>query len=103
MSDPEENIFGFVGLKDNGTHYVSSTGLYDYFFKLKEDTREKIITGWIASLQTYLDSDFLEDVGLHGNDEGLIYVSEDTTVVEEKVIADNVVPFPKKTKNEWNL
>ena len=33
----DENIFGWMGLKDNGSHYVSATGLYDYFFSIEKE------------------------------------------------------------------
>jgi len=46
----DENIFGWIGLKDNGSHYVSAAGLYDYFFAIKKETRDKILEGWIVAL-----------------------------------------------------
>ena len=54
----DENIFGWIGLKDNGSHYVSATGLYDYFWSIKQETREKILNGWITALEAYLDPEF---------------------------------------------
>jgi hypothetical protein len=88
----DENIFGWVGLKDNGNHYVSATGLYDYFWSIKQETREKILRGWITALEAYLDPEFekrLEDV-----EDGIIYVSESSDSVEDKT-NDNVIQFPK--------
>tara|TARA_R110002126_G_scaffold286448_1_gene438318 strand:+ start:386 stop:682 length:297 start_codon:yes stop_codon:yes gene_type:complete len=88
----DENIFGWVGLKDNGSHYVSATGLYDYFWSIKQETREKILEGWITALEAYLDPDFekrLEDI-----EDGIIYVSESSESVEDKP-TDNIIPFPK--------
>lgn len=87
----EENIFGWVGLKDNGDHYLSAVGLYDYFWNLKEETRVKILEGWITSIEAYLDPEFTKQ--MVNLDEGIIYVSECSDVVEEKQLA-NVIQFP---------
>lgn len=89
----EENIFGWVGLKDNGDHYISAVGLYDYFWSLKEDTRTKILEGWITSIEAYLDPEF--NKRLVNAEEGVIYVSEGLESVEDKPVA-NVIPFPKR-------
>jgi hypothetical protein len=89
----EENIFGWVGLKDNGDHYISAVGLYDYFWSLKEDTRTKILEGWITAIEAYLDPDF--NKRLVNAEEGVIYVSEGLESVEDKPVA-NVIPFPKR-------
>ena len=90
--DNEENIFGWVGLKDNGDHYVSAVGLYDYFWSLKDDTREKILLGWLTAIEAYLDPDFNKQ--LVNAVDGIIYVSESSETVEEKPMA-NIIPFPK--------
>lgn len=91
--DSEENIFGWVGLKDNGDHYISAVGLYDYFWALKEDTRNKILEGWITAIEAYLDPDFAKQVV--NAEEGIMYVSESIESVEDKPSA-NVIPFPKR-------
>ena len=91
--DNEENIFGWVGLKDNGDHYISAVGLYDYFWALKEDTRNKILEGWITAIEAYLDPDFAKQVV--NAEEGIMYVSESIESVEDKPSA-NVIPFPKR-------
>ena len=91
--DNEENIFGWVGLKDNGDHYISAVGLYDYFWALKEDTRNKILEGWITAIEAYLDPDFAKQVV--NAEEGIMYVSESIESVEDKPSA-NVIPFPKQ-------
>lgn len=91
--DNEENIFGWVGLKDNGDHYISAVGLYDYFWALKEDTRTKILEGWITAIEAYLDPDFAKQVV--NAEEGIMYVSESIESVEDKPSA-NVIPFPKR-------
>jgi hypothetical protein len=88
----DENIFGWMGLKDNGSHYVSATGLYDYFFSIEKETREKILEGWIAALEAYLEPGF--EKRIEESEGGVIYVSESSESVEDKPVG-NVIPFPK--------
>jgi hypothetical protein len=88
----DENIFGWVGLKDNGDHYVSAVGLYDYFWALKEESRTKILEGWISAIEAYLDPEFAEVVK---SEEGVIYVSENSESVEDKPAA-NIIQFPRR-------
>ena len=88
----DENIFGWIGLKDNGSHYVAAAGLYDYFWAVKEETRTKIITGWITALEAYLSEDF--DIDNIVPDDGILYISACEDSVEDKS-TDNVIPFPK--------
>jgi hypothetical protein len=88
----DENIFGWIGLKDNGSHYVSAAGLYDYFFAIKKETRDKILEGWIVALEAYLDPEF-ED-RMEEAEDGIIYVSESSESVEDKPTG-NIIPFPK--------
>ena len=90
--DQDENIFGWIGLKDNGDHYVSAVGLYDYFWALKEESRTKILEGWISAIEAYLDPDFAKIVN---SEEGVIYISENTESVEDKPTA-NVIQFPSR-------
>ena len=89
----DENIFGWIGLKDNGSHYVSAAGLYDYFFAIKKETRDKILEGWISALEVYLDPEFEERMEKEA-EEGIIYVSESPDSVEDKPTG-NIIPFPK--------
>ena len=89
----DENIFGWIGLKDNGSHYVSAAGLYDYFFAIKKETRDKILEGWISALEVYLDPEFEERVEKEAEG-GIIYVSESPDSVEDKPTG-NIIPFPK--------
>ncbi len=91
--DHAENIFGWVGLKDNGDHYVSQVGVYDYFWSLKEDTRTKILEGWISAIEAYLDPDFVKTI--KEAEEGTIFISETLDSVEDKPLA-NVIPFPSR-------
>jgi hypothetical protein len=91
--DNEENIFGWIGLKDRGDHYVSAVGLYDYFWSLKEDSRTKILEGWISAIEAYLDPEFAKQVV--NAEEGIIYISENNESVEDKPSA-NVIQFPRR-------
>ena len=93
--DQDENIFGWVGLKDNGDHYVSAVGLYDYFWALKEESRTKKLEGWISAIEAYLDPDFIKEV--INADEGTIYISETLESVEDKPSA-NIIQFPRKNE-----
>jgi len=88
----DENIFGWIGLKDNGSHYVSAAGLYDYFFAIKKETRDKILEGWITALEAYLDPGFEER--MEESEDGIIYISESADSVEDKP-SGNIIPFPK--------
>ena len=90
--DQDENIFGWVGLKANGDHYVSAVGLYDYFWALKEESRTKIIERWISSIEAYLDPEFAKIVN---SEEGVIYISENAESVEDKPTA-NIIQFPSR-------
>ena len=90
--DQDENIFGWVGLKDNGDHYVSAVGLYDYFWALKEESRTKILEGWISAIEAYLDPEFAKIVN---SEVGVIYISENTESVEDKPTA-NIIQFPRR-------
>jgi hypothetical protein len=90
--DQDENIFGWVGLKDNGDHYVSAVGLYDYFWALKEESRTKILEGWISAIEAYLDPEFAKIVN---SEEGVIYILENAESVEDKPIA-NIIQFPSR-------
>ena len=91
----DENIFGWVGLKDNGDHYVSAVGLYDYFWALKEESRTKILEGWISAIEAYLDREFAKQ--LVNAEEGVIYISENHESVEDKPSA-NIIQFPRKNE-----
>lgn len=90
--DQDENIFGWIGLKDNGDHYVSAVGLYDYFWALKEESRTKILEGWISAIEAYLDPEFAKIVN---SEEGVIYISENAESVEDKPTA-NIIQFPSR-------
>lgn len=90
--DQDENIFGWIGLKDNGDHYVSAVGLYDYFWALKEESRTKILEGWISAIEAYLDPEFAKIVN---SEEGVIYISENAESVEDKPTA-NIIQFPRR-------
>ena len=90
--DQDENIFGWGGLKDNGDHYVSAVGLYDYFWALKEESRTKILEGWISAIEAYLDPEFAKIVN---SEEGVIYISENAESVEDKPTA-NIIQFPSR-------
>lgn len=90
----EESVFGWVGLKENSDHYVSATGIYDFFWTLQEETRVKIIHGWIEALEAYLDPEFDKQFPV-GVEEGAIYISENSSSVEDKTSA-NIIPFPRK-------
>ena len=91
-NDQDENIFGWVGLKDNGDHYVSAVGLYDYFWALKEESRTKILEGWISAIEAYLDPEFAKIVN---SEEGVSYISENYESVEDKPSA-TIIQFPKR-------
>lgn len=97
----EENVFGVVGLADNGDHYSSMAGLYDYFWALKPDTREKMILGWIEALENFLDPIFDEHVL---DLEGELYVVKSLERVEEKeadqITSAKILPFRKREEND---
>lgn len=94
---PDENIFGWIGMKDNGDHYAAVSGIYDYFWSLKPETREKMIYGWIEALEAFLDPDFEENLDEFAT--GLTYVNISSPVeekIEEVKIEGNVIPFRRK-------
>jgi len=101
----EENVFGLLGLTDDGTHYFGMAGMYDYFWALKPEARLKLVQGWIAALETFINPLFIEE-SLEEPITGSLYVYKSDVVVEEKLNQDIseiedkkgiVVPFrPKK-------
>jgi hypothetical protein len=92
--DQGENVFGYIGLKDNGDHYVSAVGLYDYFWTLKEETRNKILEGWITAIEAYLDPEFAKEI-INAPQEGIVYISQASESVEDKPTAD-IIQFPRR-------
>lgn len=95
MSDiREENMFGWIGLKEQEDCYVSASGLYEAFWVLKPEVRVSIIEGWIRTLETFLDPKIQEKID--GSDEATIYISVDDMSVEDKPMC-NVIPFPKRS------
>jgi hypothetical protein len=102
--DPDAGeVFGWVGLNDTGEHYVAATGIYDYFWSLSRETREKLIWGWIESLEYYLDPEVAAKVQENVTEGDLVYYIHDE-VVEGKPSSGPpappglgvVIPFPKK-------
>lgn len=92
---PDENMFGLLGLKENPENYTAVVGLYDYFWALKPETREKMIEGWIEALQAYLEEDYEDN--LPDYTEGVILVSESFPVEDKQIdFSTNVVPFRRK-------
>ena len=45
IENEDENVFGWLGLKENPDSYQSATGVYDYFWEISQETRDKIING----------------------------------------------------------
>lgn len=96
MSDfiPDENMFGIFGLKDNPENYTAVVGMYDYFWALKPETREKMILGWIESLETFLEEDYTDMLSEYS--EGIIIMAESHSVEDKDIDFSNVVPFRRK-------
>lgn len=90
----DSNMFGYQGILDRKTHYVPAVGIFDHFWALRQSTRDKILEGWIVTLQTILDNKEFEPEEICGN--VLMFTNE--SVVEEKE-SDNIVPFPQITKS----
>lgn len=110
----EENVFGVLALTDTGESYVSLVGLYDYFWALRADAREKLVAGWIEGLEVFTDPNFepLVKEGITGD----LFTYTSDLVIEEmepedkelraKEILDQetkskesgtIIPFPTKS------
>ena len=87
---PDNTVMGWVGLKDNSSHYSSSAGLYDFFWLMGYDTRKKIIDGWKEALDDFLDPDWEPRT-----EDGTVYVTEGEEIIEHKIDA-KIIPFPSK-------
>lgn len=85
----EENIFGYVGMLDKKTHYIPAMGVFDFFWTLRPATREKILQGWIASLQALAEKKDFEPESIAG----ALLVFPHEEIVEHKE-SDNIVQFP---------
>lgn len=90
----ENNMFGYHGVLDRKTHYVPAIGMFDHFWALRTSTRNKILEGWINTLQTILDNEEFEPEEIVGN--VLMFSNED---VKEEKESDNVVQFPSITRS----
>ena len=88
--NPDEGeVFGWVGISDSDDGYLAATGIYDYFWSLKQETREKLIIGWVEALESYLDPEVAERVQNRITGGDLIYF-EGEEIIEER-------PSSKKT------
>lgn len=96
IENEDENVFGWLGLKENPDSYQSATGVYDYFWEISQETRDKIINGWIDSLRAYLDP---EVAVLMESATGTCYVSVSDNPVEDKPAGDNIIQFPRLYDN----
>jgi hypothetical protein len=90
----ENNMFGYQGVLDRKTHYVPAIGMFDHFWALRTPTRNKILEGWITTLQTILENEEFEPDEIVGN--VLMFSNED---VKEEKETDNVVQFPSITRS----
>lgn len=90
----DSNMFGYQGILDRKTHYVPAIGIFDHFWALRQSTRDKVLEGWIVTLQTILENKDFEPEEICGN--VLMFTNE--SVVEEKE-SDNVVQFPSITRS----
>jgi len=94
MINEEENVFGWIGLRDKGNHYVAAVGLYDYYWSLKDETRAKVLAGWIQALEVFQDPEFAKKLTTRQDEDGeVLYVAQSTNSIEDKG-SENVIQFP---------
>lgn len=54
--DDEEKVkFGWLGLVDETFHYSPVVGIHDNFWRLKTDTRIKVLEGWAEAISVLID------------------------------------------------
>jgi hypothetical protein len=85
--DPEfkdENVFGLLGLTDDGTHYFGMAGMYDFFWALKPEARLRLARGWIDSIEAFISPTFIEE-SFEEPITGSLYVFKSDVIVEEKL------------------
>lgn len=56
MDDDESKIeFGWLGLMDDVFHYSPVLAVEDKFWRIKSDTRLKILEGWMEALEVLIE------------------------------------------------
>lgn len=87
IEDDEEKIkFGWLGLVDETFHYSPVVGIHDKFWKLKTNTRLKVLEGWAEAIQVLIDGNEV----FAGDDEDTQKPEELTSAVIINFPTDNV-------------
>lgn len=95
MTIEESNIFSFAGIVETPEAYYGAIALYDYFWILKPELREKLIRSWISTLEKTLEEDYLEKVApTYAEGIAIVMVAEEP--IEERSVPDNVIPFGRR-------
>lgn len=93
----DENVFGMLGLTDDGTSYVSIAGIYDYFWALKPEARLRLVQGWIQGLETFINPLFIDEQAPE-DFSGALFVFKSDFVVEEKENIPEIVVEEERPK-----
>ena len=91
----DENVFLVAGFIDSPTEYKGATAVYDYFWALTPDLRQKLIESWKKTIDELEKSHpELNDVFNAEDEYGSMAVFSDEEAVESRPPKDNILKFP---------
>ena len=92
----EDAIFMLGGFVDSPTSFNGAIGVYDYFWSLEPDLRQRLIDSWQKSLDVLKENHLDMTVTIMDSDEfGNLALFMDGEAVEIKKPKDNVIPFKR--------
>lgn len=91
----DENVFLIAGFIDSPTEYKGAIAVYDYFWALTPDLRQKLIESWKKTLSELENAHSdLNDVFSSDDEYGSMAVFSDEEAVEVRAPKDNILEFP---------
>lgn len=91
----DENVFLVAGFIDSPTEYKGAIAVYDYFWALAPDLRQKLIESWKKTIDELENSHpDLNDIFNSEDEYGSMAVFSDEESVEVRPPKDNVLKFP---------
>ena len=91
----EDNVFLMAGFIDSPTEYKGAIAVYDYFWALAPDLRQKLIESWKKTIDELEKSHSdLNDIFNTEEEYGSMAVFSDEEAVEIRPPKDNILKFP---------
>jgi len=91
----DENVFLIAGFIDSPTEYKGAIAVYDYFWALTPDLRQKLIESWKKTLSELENAHYdLNDAFSSDDEYGSMAVFSDEEAVEVRAPKDNILEFP---------